>query len=530
MMSSLTRTFRTRSLGALICYAIAIGISLYCWGPLTHAKWGLIDDHEIMHFIGTHERLPLSHVVPVLKDSELSSTSTLQRFRPSYYILRTTEATFWGKNASLWYAFRIAIALFLAITLAYFGARFAGPIVTVGFLVFVITQPYWADIFARAGPAEVYAVLGISLIALAWGARFRTEVGTPTAFLILLGILIAGGTKENFVILAILPLWLLFSRRVRTTPAGKLMFVGAIAFLAWIAVTVAHRLQQKGTDVYANDVSLTSRLKVAVQFFALPSVQYWIAGLLLLVVLGALLGIIAKSNSDARVASLARSMNGCLFAAFGLLALYGIQYVFYDGKWPDNAQPRYLFPGIPAFHAAILIGCVALVNLVKTSNASKTLVFTLQLVLSLGFIAGSVNNVETNRNASLQTVRNTNSFEEKFQAMADYLAQNPSMPVILNTHSVWDGEPMDSITRFMRARGLTNPVAVRIVGYSPAQFAPGSMEKSLAEEIETPRGPLKEMRAVPIQSVSQTDCYSVGLSGPPLDTCKRSVVMWPYSP
>ena len=165
----------------LFCYLLALGIAWYSWAPLLNAQWGLIDDHEVMAFVGTEARLPPSQFVAALKTTELNPEASLARFRPSYYVVRTLEAMAWGKNARQWYGLRIAIATILALTVAYVGVLFAGPILTTGFLTFSLFAGYWADIFARAGPGETYAVLGVCLIALLLDQLRKSTVNFATA-------------------------------------------------------------------------------------------------------------------------------------------------------------------------------------------------------------------------------------------------------------------------------------------------------------------------------------------------------------
>lgn len=511
-------------------YVLAVGLAVYSWAPLIHAKWGLIDDHEIMAFVGEQERMPLAKFPAVLLGTELSTASISARFRPSYYVLRAVEAAVWGKNAALWYAFRIGIALLMSVVLAHICLQFAGPILTSGFLVFALSAGYWADIFAKAGSGETYAVLGVCLVALGLGLGSKNvkEIGSSRALLISTGIAIAAGSKENFLVLGGVPLWLLFSRAPRTTPGGKVLFISVLGFLAWIGFTLLGRLRAAGTDIYANDISFSSRFRLLESFFSIPAVPYWLTGLFLLMVAAALLKVRARRNETVLAAVAATSMGSYLAMGCGLFAVYAAQFIFYNGKWPGSVS-RYQFPGILAFHFSILIGLVAVTRLIELSwPGRRKLVALIQLVPALWLVIASVGIISDNRRISLETVRATSEFDAKLQVVAGYLGRNPEKPLIINTFSVSDYEPVFSMERFVRARGLANPVAIRMNGYAPAQYRPDSLEgilsTALARISEVGSGDL----FVSLSNASQIDCFSVGMSGPFLQTCAGGGVnVWP---
>ena len=109
---------KINSIFKLFCYLLAISLPIYYWFPMLYAKWGLIDDHEIFSLIGPNRYLPFAQILDALSTTEVSASSTLPRFRPTYYILRILESVAWGKDPSLWYGFRIFTSVFFGITLA----------------------------------------------------------------------------------------------------------------------------------------------------------------------------------------------------------------------------------------------------------------------------------------------------------------------------------------------------------------------------------------------------------------------------
>jgi len=235
----------------VFCYGLAIFIALYSWGPLLDAKWGLFDDHEIIRFVGMDERLPPSRFIETLNATELNPNSTQTRFRPSYYVLRAIEAMIWGKDPALWYGFRIAVAVVFGFSLAYVSLSFAGPILSIGFLIFVLSAPYWADIFARAGPAELYAVFGVSLIFFSIGRlKHKTSASLFQVCALVCGVIIATGSKENFLFLIFIPVFLLCSRQIKLRSMSGFLLVFSILFVLWIGLTIYFRLKTTDGLIY----------------------------------------------------------------------------------------------------------------------------------------------------------------------------------------------------------------------------------------------------------------------------------------
>jgi hypothetical protein len=224
------------------------------------------------------------------------------------------------------------------------------------------------------------------------------------------------------------------------------------------------------------------------------------------------------------IGSVVLSLKNYFLIVFGLLILYGTQFVFYDGKWPGNMPTRYLFPGILAYQFAILVGAVffitALCGTLKISVWQKSI---LQVVVAISFMGMIARPLNTDRNASLQKVESTRIFNINYNILTGYMRVNQSVPLIFNSHSVWDYEAIVAVTRFIKASGLHNPVSVRMDGYSDSQYANGTLEKTLAQHMEAHFSNLPEVGAVPLTQVSKTVCVSVGLSGPFLSTCKQGV-------
>lgn len=522
-----SRTSPSVKWGHLLCYALIAVYSCFLWGSLIHATWGVIDDHEIMWMIGEHPRLPPSQLGQALVRTELAPEATVPRFRPSYYVLRATEAMVWGKQPGLWYGFRILIALLVGLSIAWLCLPFAGPLLTTSFTIVALSAPYWGDIFARAGPAESYVVLGLCVTALSWPLR-RNAFNFLASTGVSMGIIIAAGSKENMLILAVIPIMLLLLRkRQRITPWACLPLIASLAFMAWIALTVMSRLHNTGTDIYSNDVSLHSRIELLLSVASRQIIWVW--------ALAAISGLLAwwfmhilrtRSDSSADdISTLLASLKRFSIGGVVLLMIYLSQIVFYTKVWPDGELPgRYLFPGILAAHLQVLFGCVLLVDGIRVATRhvaySNAITTCAAALLCMSLLNDSFGHLTENRKRVVDTLASTQQFSANLNRLKTMLREDPVRPLIVNVHSVLDNEPVVSLYRFLRADGIKNPFAIRTNALEPERFT-NPFERVLAKRLQVMSdGSSGEIGATPISSTNPQDCYSVGLHGQPLSTCR----------
>ena len=147
----------------LISFSILFGFIL-----LRHnldAKWSIIDDHEIMHFLGSDRNIPFNEIPKLIFQTEIGSYGDSLRYRPSYYVLRIFETFLWGDNPQLWYAARILFLIIFLFVVSSLVTKQLGVFIAVPFTIFIMTGNYWPDILTRLGPSEIYAVPGIALYA-----------------------------------------------------------------------------------------------------------------------------------------------------------------------------------------------------------------------------------------------------------------------------------------------------------------------------------------------------------------------------
>jgi hypothetical protein len=313
---------------------------------------------------------------------------------------------------------------------------------------------------------------------------------------------------------------LLFSRKVKTDALGKLVLVILLCFLAWIAVVLLGRLHEVGTDVYANDVSPIARLKLLTSFVSLPAVTYWLAALLVFATLTLALHAVAGHHPTAQRVVAAVPLRSYLIAEVALLVVYASQYVIYNGNWPLPWPSRYQFPGILAFHFAILLGVVVCVRLVEAITLRSWPVLAVQLVAAAGLVVASVSFLNLNRSGSLAFVKATRRFEHNMSAIVDNLRAHPSNVLIINYHHALDFEPIHSIQRFVRAAGIANPVAVRPGGSTIEKAERNPLHEQLVAVLLDISKNGRPGLFIPLGDADQVECFSVGVSGSYLGSCR----------
>lgn len=453
-------------LGASLLVAALFGKSL-------QAEWGIIDDHEIMTYLGPRERLPMSEIPSLLMQKEVGSPGKSLRYRPAYYFLRLMETALWGKNCTLWYLARavmlaISIALIWLILWPSFG--FAASAL---FLAYLMSLPLWSDIFAKLGPAETYAVFGLALFAFfasrlagAAGPAGRRSVawGWAGAYL---GAAICIGAKENFVIL-IFPFaalaWVAIKRR-RFGIGGAISSLLVLTTTGLVAGSTIIATKNAHSDIYGHPVGLSIMFKNLADSFKVSDCRVML--LILAAVLGALL---YQLWSGSRRETVNFTIKTAIAVAVCAL-VYSSQFVFYSGAWP--AGNRYDFPGILAPAFAWMFAARFGLRLLEDAKAKESITCGLRWGMMAGLcllIAQRGYSALLNRVADNVAV--TRSFKKQLTDTLKILKADPSAALVIESKSVGEYEPIISFARFLRAYGVTNPIFFKTSGYSADPRSP----------------------------------------------------------
>jgi hypothetical protein len=337
------------------------------------------------------------------------------------------------------------------------------------------------------------------------------------------GLAIAAGSKENFVLFAAVPVWLLLMRAPSITFAGKIWLVTAILFTVFIAAFVLNGIYHAGHDIYFHSVSIRNAFGSIGQLFEQTTVWTWATGAF---VLWLAVRVRAQRRRIGSVESLV--LNRYVLVMVLLLVVYASQVVFYSGQDViDNIAGRYLFPQMLAKDFALLIASAIVIRIDRAHRDISG--FGLALICAAGFLLAALPEWDQNRMRAEQRVEDSREFTKKIQSGVAYLKDHPEAALILNSHHPLDIEPVWSIMEFMRAAGVANTMAIKVNDSCVRANSADPLFPSLVYELEAIQAKGRPGHTfVPLASItSMSNCYSFGISGLPAAECERGEIAWP---
>jgi hypothetical protein len=422
------------------------------------ARFGLVDDHEILRFLGDDGRLSLAEVLPLWSASEAGAFGGSLRYRPVYYLLRIAETWLWQGSPAWWYASRL-LQLAAALGLIWLAlGRWVGPLTAAVLGLLMLTPRFWGDVWCRLGPSEAYAFLGLALFLWGGSAVLDRRASTAAGWLaVTVGAVAAMGAKENFLFLApaTLGLALWAQARRRLTRGGMVGTTLVLLAGALVLASLALALAPGGRDVYENPTAATGRLGPAAH--ALRSAARAAGGwppwaALSLLALGA--GSLGPRGQGRDVARACLALAGAL-GGLGLLAAF--QGAFYAGV--PVAGSRYELPRGLVPLAASLVAASFGLSVLRRLRVDPSVVRGLRAGLVGGaalLVAhrGFTPLVQTCR----ANVQATQALERRLDAVAAALGAVPGRPLVVTWARPLDYEPVAGLAVFLRARGARNPM------------------------------------------------------------------------
>jgi hypothetical protein len=503
-------TARFNGLFILLASAVMV-LSLH--GPSLQAKWGVIDDHEIMSYLGQDGKLTMQEWGQYVSQSGALKPGVSLRYRPVYDIFRLTEVGLWDSNPQPWYIVRLTIlTLFIAtawyITQSTIGFAGGGLLAT-----YILTGDYWKDIVARLGPSEIYIALGLLIFAFFTHRLVLKKQHWSHWLGIFVGFIIMIGAKENAVVLVpllLIPLYISYQNKSlskMTLMYGGLGFLFA-GFVAWAVIAAT---MKSGQDVYAQATDASSRFSIAVLSLKTQQskqllVSLFLSGLFLVIV-----------QLKAKTLKLTRPTLWFIGLQLGCWVLFISQFVFYNGYWPNHN--RYDFPGV----LYVPVYFISLVLFIKTIF-EKTKLPPLQITAMLWavfvgtVVTISMRGVVGTQVAVAQNLLETTKYTNRIKDLTLFFKNNQNASVIFESSNVLsDYERIYSYTVFLRAHGVSNPFFLKLNGYSSETVNPG-LEQNLAKELEVIEAE-GNTRFLPLLEADLTNCYSLAISGLPTTPC-----------
>jgi hypothetical protein len=437
--------------------ASTLVLTFYSWGPSLDARFGPIDDHLIANFLGPDHAMSLDELPGQVMRAEVGRWGESLRYRPSYWVLESFQCWLFGDSPRAWYGARLAgYALTVAVAWLLL-LRAAGPVVGSAFALLVATRPFWAAVWACLGVGESFVAVGMALAAagaLGCGDR-RRWVRAAGWLLVLAGVVMAVGSKENVPFLTLLPLWLLWRARRRHL-AGCLEYtVTAVCllFTVWVSAAIVVALARHGRDVYQRPAT-AGALAPAVaggllqKWYAIPpvlaSVAFWTF------TMGGRRRYLRMLA--ARWLTLSALLGGCLL----------VQFIFYRGGWDFHS--RYAFPGELIAWLLWLLPWILLWRHRRALGPfPKPLAVAAHVVAvcGIGFVAWHAG-LAYNRHAAEANAVRTRNWSEVIGRLAAAARADGSQVISLYGAGISQYESYHSARDFLRFEGVANPIVLRL--------------------------------------------------------------------
>ena len=473
----------------VIFFLIACILCFLALAPNLEAKLWIVDDHGVISWLpsmSTENSIGIERI--------FSDVGT--RYRPIYLLFRYIESNLWGANASLWYLARILIAAFSIAICSLILLRYCKPILAFVFSAFIFLRWYWHDVYCRLGPAEIYAMAGMTLFCFAFqrivenSAPKDTQEGSleiwqkanlaryiKSSLLLLFSFILTIGSKENFIFLSLVPLFILpFYFRKRDYFHGSIFFLLLIISI-YVAFNI-FRSVQGGQDVYARSTNFMDRLFLLGGIFSYDGIlSLWKYAALFFVALY-LIFILPGFVNFSRLKIYQKSLKNMACISALLLIVYSSQYIIYNGEYPSGFA-RYNIPGMftmEFFSLAALINFLALLPPVLKKKLSPCILALALILLSFGLYR----NANVLHGYASENKKRTQGFAVFIDSIVKTLRQNPKLLLVFENRYPLslEGEPIHSTKKFLAYKLSYDPeYAIRRDLYRPSSES--KLEKML---------------------------------------------------
>jgi hypothetical protein len=458
-------------LKSILVLLLSLIFSFYLWGPNLKASWGMTDDHMIMHYFIDNPRVSISEIPRLIADeTEVGKFGSTTINRPFYYSGRVIESALWQRNVSLWYLARIimffiAVALFWILLEKWLGFLYSGI-----FVFFMFLPAYWGSIWGYLGPAENYAMFGCSLylyglyniISSLKGEIIQKKTILIHSLVLLGGSLVAIGSKENFLILVVPLLYVVYLLIKKKIISFPLIVSLALIFIysAFITIGIYLGLNKAGGDVYGQNISLLERLRLTYENLAITFEAINLLGIFATMLVASV--AIYTIKSKIRLDKYKIIIKNFFSVSFILLILYSSQVFFYNGGFPPSSL-RYSFPGMLAVPLFWLIALISMFSVLEIAGLNKFIARqTKNAIFAALVVIVLMNGYQETKAFVKNNVTITNEFYAKMSSYYSYLGNNPEKPIIIDSYSIWNVEPIASIRAYLLANNIKNPMFLRL--------------------------------------------------------------------
>jgi hypothetical protein len=507
----------------VISTAIAFGL---IGRQVFYANWGIVDDHAVFAFMGTHQRLPLGDFFHTFLAKTEAGNLSAGRWRPSYFFVMLLETAAWGRNVHLWYLARtLFFALFIA-SVWWLLSKYVRIWLAAALTLPILFLPFWGGVWARLGPSEIYGALALGLMLFGIYALLQSPGEGERkwgAVLVTFAAVLLIGSKETLIPLAGASFAVLvfagFTRRIPVWMAA--LFSLLVCLYATAVVLLIERVVlASGHDYYANTINLPQLLGIAAR--ATVAAMFGSGLAFGYVVVIAFFGYYAKRGRE-HLQDWIRSSCTVVAIFLFMAGVYFSQQVVYRGELP--LQTRYDFPAslfVPFSYYVLICYIFYQMRFYLNSRVINYVSIFLTFMVCAAYAPKFVSRLGSGplAQAVSTNIQVTNTFFNQVSALAEFARKSPRSPIILEAYDPGTLEALTSIHSYVRALGAENPMSVRL-------HSTDAYKSVLNEGLE------RQMRAMEsdgdgeFMALSKSlinpegGCISVGINGPATDTCAR---------
>jgi hypothetical protein len=442
----------------LLHLSIIFALALFSWGPMTKSQFGLIDDHEIIEFLGADKEYFLHDIVTYLNNFFLGYGT--DRYRPTYYLLRHTETFLLQANTPFWYMSRIimtSIAIFFISHSIYriietiLGKRnsLIPYILSILSIFVIINFEFVNDITTRLGPGESYlfplTAFGLYATYKSLGKNKNIWPFALLCFVFLIGM----GIKENYYIFIILVTYVYIKIHRNVTVQKRITFSGiyftTLSIFLWFLSGLINNFSETSSDIYGNSRNLSLFMTTLMEN------RYFYYSIFPLI---SLIFIFFMNFARKRVNKIGLNIY-ILTTTLGVLILFSETF-FYQNYIYDAGflTPRYSTLSALAFMMIFFTLIVRIQHEVqnnfKISNYISQLNKYILVLFTLLIITTSFPTILNYRNTSLSNSLNLNKEMDSVRLGVSYLEklEGSQIHIIVNTPEHY--EYLYSISTFSR--------------------------------------------------------------------------------
>ncbi len=422
--------------------------------------------------------------------------------RPIYFIVHDVWMLVIGKNLIPWQSAKVLtfgaeiglFFLFFVLSTDLTAAVILG--------CFVAFQPDWGDIVALAN-SELFALFGLVLYAIGnlgflqnrgASSRQQSQPKNLTNYLLVaIGGIVAVASKENFCFtilftsVCFLAFSIVVSRKFELAWAQLVPIGTAMVFCGLII----HGIRENaGQALYGQTFDLFAICTTACARFVTGGASGWVPAILFA---GYSIWFLKDPNRE--------RLSAALFELL-LLGVVLLNFGFYTGV---PLTGRYLFPEnlVPAFAILPVLQEVRR----RCTRIQKILSYCLLWVFVVPTsIAGFKANMQWATNYRDETKR----FDRKLKKVVAVVSKEPGKPLLFDSYSIGDVEPLASVDIYLTSYGVQNPRFARL-NYSEDQFQ-DPHQKFLVRYTESQIGPSATFR--PFPEIGTKDFFRISFSSP----------------